>query len=122
MRGLHAMSSGKHEDDLRVGDAETLHGPIDRQDVGEVSVVEPEAGGRDEDGPVGGVGAEGREGEEEDEEEDEEGGCGQLHRCESANGSTMMFGMLPHFLSFLVAPSCCSRSGIHGLGFREERV
>lgn len=38
---------GEHEDDLRVRDAETFDGAVEREDVGEVAVVEPEAGGGD---------------------------------------------------------------------------
>lgn len=42
----------KHKDDLRIGDAEALHGTIEGEGVCEMTVVEPEAGGRDKDGPV----------------------------------------------------------------------
>ena len=56
-----------------------------------MSVVEPEARGRDEDGPVGGVGGVGGGGKEEDEEgEGEEGGefhgCGGWGRCRGLKG------------------------------------
>ena len=70
---------GEHEDDLGVGDAEALDGAVEGEDIGEVTVVEPEARGRDEDGPVGGVFAEnGRgEGEEERGEEGEGEGDGE---------------------------------------------
>ena len=63
----------QHEDDLRVGDAESLYGAVEGEDVGEVAVVEPEAGGGDQDGPVGGVGGggEGEEGEKGEEEREE---------------------------------------------------
>jgi len=44
---------GKHEDDLGVGDAQTLDGAVEGEGVCEMAVVEPEAGGRDQDGPVG---------------------------------------------------------------------
>jgi len=77
---------GEHEDDLGVRDAEAFDGAVEGEDVGEVAVVEPEAGGGDEDGPVGGVlggGEEGEEGEEEEGEgeegEGEEGEKGELH-------------------------------------------
>ena len=46
---------GQHEDDLRVRDAQALDGAVEGEDIGEVAVVEPEARGGDEDGPVGGV-------------------------------------------------------------------
>lgn len=36
---------GEHEDDLRVGDPETFDGAVEREDVGEMPVVEPEARG-----------------------------------------------------------------------------
>ena len=50
---------------MGVGDAETFDGAVQREDVGEVAVVEPEAGGGDEDRPVGcvfccGVGGQGK--------------------------------------------------------------
>lgn len=48
---------GEHEDDLGVRDAQALDGAVEGEHVGEVAVVEPEAGGGDEDGPVGRVGA-----------------------------------------------------------------
>ena len=48
---------GEHEDDLRVRDAQALDSAVEGEHVGEVAVVEPEAGGGDEDGPVGGVSA-----------------------------------------------------------------
>lgn len=60
---------GEHEDDLRVRDAEALDGAVEREDVGQVSIIEPEARGRDQDGPVGGVGGEGKGGEGEESEE-----------------------------------------------------
>ena len=46
---------GEHEDDLGVGDAETLDGSVHGEDVSEMAVVEPKAGCADEDGPVAGV-------------------------------------------------------------------
>lgn len=46
---------GEHEDDLAVRDAEAFDGAVEGEHVCEVPVVEPEAGGGDEDGPVGGV-------------------------------------------------------------------
>lgn len=54
---------------MAVGDPETLDGAVEGEDVGEVAVVEPEAGGGDEDRPVGGVfcaDGRGEEGSEED--------------------------------------------------------
>lgn len=64
---------GEHEDDLGVRDAEAFDGAVEGEDVGEVAVVEPEAGGGDEDGPVGGVLGAGEEGEEGEGEEGQEG-------------------------------------------------
>ena len=49
---------------MRVGNAEALYGAVERKYVGEVAVVEPEAGGGDEDGPVGGMLGGGEDGEE----------------------------------------------------------
>lgn len=46
---------GQHQDDLAVGNAQTLDGTVDGQHIGEVTVVEPEARGTDQDGPVAGV-------------------------------------------------------------------
>jgi hypothetical protein len=43
----------QHKDDLRIGNAEALDSTIEGESVCEMAVVEPEAGGRDEDGPVG---------------------------------------------------------------------
>ena len=63
----------QHEDDLRVGDAEALDGAVEGEHVGEMAVVEPEARGGDQDGPVGGVGGSGEGGEEEEEEGEEDG-------------------------------------------------
>ena len=54
---------------MRVRDAEALDGAVEREDVGQVSIIEPEARGRDQDGPVGGVGGEGKGGEGEESEE-----------------------------------------------------
>ena len=45
----------EHEDDLRVWDAEALDGAVEGEHVREVSVVEPEARGPHQDGPVGRV-------------------------------------------------------------------
>lgn len=45
--GVAGNVVGEHEDDLRVGDAETFDGAVEGEDVGEVPVVEPEAGGAD---------------------------------------------------------------------------
>ena len=66
---------------MGVGDTEPFDGAVEGEDVGEVAVVEPETGGGDEDGPVGGVGLEGggkcgQEGEEGEREEMEELHCG----------------------------------------------
>lgn len=61
---------------MRVGDAQPFDGAVEREDVGEVPVVEPEAGGGDEDGPVGGVERESEEGEEGEGEGEE---VGELH-------------------------------------------
>lgn len=38
---------GEHEEDLRVRDAEAFDGAVEREDVGKVAVVEPEARGGD---------------------------------------------------------------------------
>lgn len=76
----------QHEDDLRVGDAETLDGAVEGEHVGQVAVIEPEARGGDEDGPVGGVvrggGRGGEGGEEEDGEEGQaqQGDGEEMHR------------------------------------------
>lgn len=43
---------GQHEDDLRVGDAKALHRSVHGQDIGEMTVIEPEARCADQDGPV----------------------------------------------------------------------
>jgi ribosomal protein L19 len=43
----------KHKNDLRVGDTETLYSTVEGEGVREMTVIEPEAGGRDKDGPVG---------------------------------------------------------------------
>ena len=43
---------GEHEDDLRVRNAEALHGAIEGEDISQVAVVEPESGCRDQNGPV----------------------------------------------------------------------
>lgn len=65
---------------MGIGDPESLDGAVEREHVGEVAVVEPESGGRDEDGPVGGVEGGGEEGEEEEDEGEEGGGGGgELH-------------------------------------------
>ena len=69
----------EHEDDLRVRYPEALNGPVEREHIGQVPVVEPEAGGGDQDGPVGGVGGEGRGDEEGEEGEGEEGEEWELH-------------------------------------------
>ena len=61
---------------MRVGDAEAFYGAVEGEDVGEVAVVEPEAGCGDEDRPVGGVLGGGEEGEEGQGEEWKEG---ELH-------------------------------------------
>ena len=37
----------EHEDDLRVWDAEAFDGTVEGEDIGEMAVVEPEAGGGD---------------------------------------------------------------------------
>lgn len=58
---------------MRVRDPETLDGAVEREHVGQVPVVEPEARGRDQDGPVGGVGGVGEGGQEGEEGEGEEG-------------------------------------------------
>ena len=49
---------------MRVGDAEALHSAVEGKDISEVPIVEPEAGGGDKDGPVGGVLSGSEEGEE----------------------------------------------------------
>lgn len=76
---------GEEEEDLRVRDAEPFDGAVEGEDVGEVAVVEPEAGGGDEDGPVGGVGG-GCEGGEEGDEEEEEG-VWEAHCCRGWGGT-----------------------------------
>lgn len=43
----------KHKDNLRVGNAEALYGTVEGEGVCEMTIVEPEAGGRHKDGPVG---------------------------------------------------------------------
>lgn len=43
---------GYHEDDAAVRDAQPLDAAVDAQHVGHVTVVEPEPGGVDQDGPV----------------------------------------------------------------------
>lgn len=45
----------EHENDLTVGDAESLDGAVDGEDIGEVAIVEPEARSTDQYGPVAGV-------------------------------------------------------------------
>ena len=65
---------GQHEDDLRVGDAEALHGTVEREDICEVPVVEPEARRADEDRPVGRV----LGGRERSQQEGHQR-CGELH-------------------------------------------
>lgn len=52
---------------MRVRDPEAFDGAVEGEHVGEVPVVEPEARGGDEDGPVGGVRGE-RGGKKEGEE------------------------------------------------------
>lgn len=78
---------GQHQDDLAVGDAQTLDGTVDGQHIGEVTVVEPEARGADQDGPIAGVLGEGmakQQGRKEDGELEEgrelhhEDGCWRL--------------------------------------------
>ena len=49
--------------------AEALDSAVEGEDIGEVAVVEPEAGGGDEDGPVGGVFGESENGKEGEGEE-----------------------------------------------------
>lgn len=49
---------------MGVGDAEAFYGAVKGEDIGKVTVVEPEAGGGNEDGPVRGVLGGGEEGEE----------------------------------------------------------
>lgn len=44
---------------MAVRDAQSLDGAIDGQHIGKVAVVEPEARGADQDGPVAGVFGEG---------------------------------------------------------------
>lgn len=46
---------GEHEDDLAVGYPQTLYGAVEREGIGEMAVVEPEAGGADQDRPIRGV-------------------------------------------------------------------
>jgi hypothetical protein len=46
---------GKHENDLGIGDSQTLDSAVQREDIGQVSIVEPEARSGDQDGPVGRV-------------------------------------------------------------------
>lgn len=67
---------GQHEDDLRVRDAEPFDAAVQGEHVGEVPVVEPEARGGHQHGPVGGVLRRGEEGEK---GEGEEGQEGELH-------------------------------------------
>ena len=45
--GVAGHVVGEHEDDLRVWDPEPFDGAVEGEDVGEVAVVEPEAGGGD---------------------------------------------------------------------------
>jgi len=61
---------GQHQNNLRIGDAETLNGTVERKDIGKVAVIEPEARGGDQDGPVGSVlgGCENYEGNGEEED------------------------------------------------------
>lgn len=54
--GIAGHVVGKHEDDLGVGDSQTFDGAVEGEGVGQVSIVEPESGGADQNGPVGGVG------------------------------------------------------------------
>lgn len=70
---------GEHEEDLRVRDPEPLDRAVEREHVGQVPVVEPEARGGDQDGPVGGVGAEGGGEEQGEEGQGEEGEGWELH-------------------------------------------
>ena len=42
---------------MGVGDSEAFDGAVEGKGVGQVSVIEPEAGGGDQDGPVGGMSA-----------------------------------------------------------------
>lgn len=66
---------GQHQDDLGVRDAQTLDGAVDGQHVGQVAVVEPEAGGAHQHRPVAGVLGKGDvDMTDEDEEDEEEGG------------------------------------------------
>jgi hypothetical protein len=68
---------GQHKDDLRVGDAEALDGAVEREDIGKVAVVEPEARGAHEHRPVGRVLCCDQGCRQEREEREE--GAGELH-------------------------------------------
>ncbi len=93
---------GEHEDDLRVRDAEPFDGAVEGEDVGEVPVVEPEAGGGDEDGPVGGVLGGGEEGEEGEGKEVQEGElhCGGEEGRRGGGGITAVEGRAQRRLFF----------------------
>lgn len=77
---------GQHQNDLRVGDPESLDGAVQRQDIGKVAVVKPEPRRRDQHSPVGCVLSKHRgckqqeEGEESRSEDGEETHGGQTVR------------------------------------------
>ncbi|KAI6769197.1 hypothetical protein HG531_010301 [Fusarium graminearum] len=53
--GIASHVIGKHEDDLGVGNTETLNGSVHGEDIGEVAVVEPEPRCADQNSPVAGM-------------------------------------------------------------------
>lgn len=65
----------QHEDDLRIWNPEALDGAVQREDIGEVAVVEPEARRADQHRPVGRVlcGGQGRRRQEGEDD------AGELH-------------------------------------------
>jgi hypothetical protein len=106
--GVAGHVVGQHEDDLRVGDPEALDGAIQREHVGEVPVVEPEARGADEDGPVGRVfsGREGRQQQQGREGSRELHACGRARRSRNACAESPACRGRPRRLG---VPSACLR-------------
>ncbi|KAI6759758.1 hypothetical protein HG530_010438 [Fusarium avenaceum] len=88
--GVASHVVGKHEDDLRVGDTQTLDGSVHGEDIGEMAVVEPEPRRADENSPVAGMlGKSGRreqsrchEGVESEVREFHGGGCAAMKRID----------------------------------------
>ena len=65
---------------MAVGDTKAFDGAVEGEDIGEMAVVEPEAGGGDKNSPIRGVGCGGVEGIKQSEEGQGEGKEGiELH-------------------------------------------